>query len=86
LVISTDSYYNARIHKYQMLFCPFISGGYIYLVRISEMQLSVFSHGCFLNVLMHKTIKWILLHEHTGLQAKKFGINMQTIVTELHAV
>ena len=31
-------------------------------------------------------MKWILLHEYMGLQAKKFGINMQTVVKEVHAV
>ena len=35
---------------------------------------------------MHNTIKWILLHEYMRLQAKKFGINMQAVVTDLHAV
>jgi hypothetical protein len=66
-----------------MLFCPFISGVYIYLVRIGEMQSSVFSLGCFLYVLMHNKMNRILLHEYTGLQAKKFGINLQAVVTEL---
>lgn len=69
-----------------MLFCPYTSGGYIYLVCIIEVQSSVFSHGCFLYVLMHKTMQWILLHEYMGLQAKNFGVNMQAVVIELHDV
>ena len=55
------------------------------MVRTSEVQSPVFSYGCFLYVLMHKTMQGILFHEYMGLQAKNFGINMQVVVTELYA-